>query len=458
MKNIYIMMAVAFLTSLMAPQSFATNGYFAHGTGIKNRALAGAGVAFPQDAMAGATNPAGMAFIGNRFDVGAVLFFPDREYESSSSLANGFGGAFTVGPDSETSGDKSFLIPSFGINKMISDKTAIGFSVYGNGGLNSTWDGGTASFDPDGPGPAPAGSTLPGIFGAGTAGVDLFQIFFNFSIAHKFSDDFSVGISPIFAVQGFRANGLDAFAGFTKTFAESGGMSLPENLSGNGQDYAYGGGIQVGALIKNVGDFIDFGVSYRSKIYMDEFDDYSDLFAEDGDFDVPPTMWLGFAAHLSDSLTMVFDFQRIWYEQVDAVSNDVQNLFACPTAGAGGTDVDSCLGGNNGGGFGWRDIDVLKIGLQWQRTSKDIFRIGYSHSDQPIPSDQTLLSILAPGVIEDHITAGYTRILNDNSEINIELMHALSESVEGASAFDPTQTIEIEMQQFEFGVSWSKKF
>jgi len=34
----------------------ATNGYFAHGTGIKNRALAGAGVAFPQDAMASATN------------------------------------------------------------------------------------------------------------------------------------------------------------------------------------------------------------------------------------------------------------------------------------------------------------------------------------------------------------------------------------------------------------------
>ena len=37
-------------------------------------------------------------------------------------------------------------------------------------------------------------------------------------------------------------------------------------------------------------------------------------------------------------------------------------------------------------------------------------------------------------------------------------MHALKESVEGASAFDPTQTIEIEMQQFEAGISWTKKF
>ena len=35
----------------------STNGYFSHGTGLINRALGGAGVAFPQDALASATNP-----------------------------------------------------------------------------------------------------------------------------------------------------------------------------------------------------------------------------------------------------------------------------------------------------------------------------------------------------------------------------------------------------------------
>ena len=43
---------------------FATNGYFAHGYGTKNKALAGAGVALPQDAMIAATNPAGMVWVG----------------------------------------------------------------------------------------------------------------------------------------------------------------------------------------------------------------------------------------------------------------------------------------------------------------------------------------------------------------------------------------------------------
>ena len=339
---------------------------------------------------------------------------------------------------------------------MISDRTAIGLSIYGNGGLNTTYDDGSASFDPTGMGGA--GVMFPGTFGAGQAGVDLFQIFLNFSIAHKFSENISVGISPLLAVQGFRANGLDSFAPFTKTFAQSGGMASADNLTSNGQDYSFGGGVQVGALVKNIGDMVDVGVSYRSKIYMDEFDDYSDLFAEDGDFDIPPTLWAGFALHATNSITVLFDYQRIWYEDVDAVSNDIQNLFACPTAGAGGTDLESCLGGDNGGGFGWQDIDVFKFGLQWQKTEQDVFRFGYSHTDQPIRSSQVLFNILAPGVIEDHITAGYTHTFNDKSELSIHAMHGLHHSVSGPNPFDPTQNIRIKMNQFEVGVGWSKSF
>ena len=435
----------------------ATNGYFAHGIGIKNRALAGAGVALPQDAMTSATNPAGMAFVGNRLDIGAVLFRPDRGYSSGASLANGNGGAFTIGPGSDDSGDASFIIPSFGVNYMLTENHAIGLSVYGNGGLNTTYDGGTATFDPDGPGPAPV-TQFPGTFGSGTAGVDLFQVFFNFSYAHKFSENFSVGVSPIFVIQGFRNNGLDAFAGFTKTFAESGGSVMPDNLTSNGQEYSYGGGIQVGLLAKDIIGSADFGLSYRSKMYMDEFDDYSDLFAEDGDFDVPPTFWAGVAIDLTENVTLVADYQKIWYEEVDAISNDVQNLYACPTAGLGGMDLDSCLGGDNGGGFGWDNIDILKVGLQWQTHPDVTMRFGYSHSDNPIDDDQVLFNILAPGVIEDHITIGATIKTKTMGEINFEAMHALHNSVKGKNAFDPTQEIRIGMDQFEIGLGWSKEF
>jgi long-chain fatty acid transport protein len=47
----------------------ATNGYFAHGIGTKSKAMAGVATALPQDSLVSATNPAGMAFVGNRLDV-----------------------------------------------------------------------------------------------------------------------------------------------------------------------------------------------------------------------------------------------------------------------------------------------------------------------------------------------------------------------------------------------------
>ena len=67
--------------------TLATNGYFSHGYGTKNKGLAGGGIALPQDAMIAATNPAGMAFVGDRMDAGISLFSPMRSYSASSTTA-----------------------------------------------------------------------------------------------------------------------------------------------------------------------------------------------------------------------------------------------------------------------------------------------------------------------------------------------------------------------------------
>jgi long-chain fatty acid transport protein len=63
----------------------ATNGYFQHGYGIKSQGMGGVGIALPQDALAAATNPAGMAFIGDRYDLGVNIFRPEREAEISGN-------------------------------------------------------------------------------------------------------------------------------------------------------------------------------------------------------------------------------------------------------------------------------------------------------------------------------------------------------------------------------------
>ena len=59
--------ALAALCVTAVPQTAqATNGYFSHGYGVKSQAIAGVGIALPQDGLTAATNPAGTAFTGTR--------------------------------------------------------------------------------------------------------------------------------------------------------------------------------------------------------------------------------------------------------------------------------------------------------------------------------------------------------------------------------------------------------
>jgi len=149
------------------------------------------------------------------------------------------------------------------------------------------------------------------------------------------------------------------------------------------------------------------------------------------------------------------DFQQINYEDVAAVSNSIGNFATCAPGATGGTG-DGCLGGSDGASFGWEDMQILKLGYQWQ-AGKMIWRVGYSTGDQPIPKEEVVFNILAPGVVEDHFTFGFTRELDAKSSINFAAMYAPSNSVKGTSNFDPAQDIELEMDQYELALSYNRR-
>jgi len=190
----------AVLGAAISSPAFATNGYFTHGIGTKNKGLAGAGLASPEDAIFIANNPAAALFATGQLNLGVALFSPLRSYSSSESMANGQGGAFTIGPNNLDSAREYFAIPHIAYSWGLSDVSAIGVAFYGRGGMNTQWEGGTATFDPDGPGPAPV-MTLDGTFGAGTAGVDLSQAFLDIAYARKAGDRFTWGASLVVAIQ-----------------------------------------------------------------------------------------------------------------------------------------------------------------------------------------------------------------------------------------------------------------
>ena len=79
-------LALAVAGALAAPMAaHATNGYFAHGWGLKSKGMAGVGAAHSVDSIAAAVNPAGMVNVGDRIDFGADVFRPQRNMETNGT-------------------------------------------------------------------------------------------------------------------------------------------------------------------------------------------------------------------------------------------------------------------------------------------------------------------------------------------------------------------------------------
>jgi long-chain fatty acid transport protein len=216
---------------------------------------------------------------------------------------------------------------------------------------------------------------------------------------------------------------------------------------------SFGWGFGAG-LWWGITDRVGLGLSYQSKISMGEFDDYADLFAQAGGFDIPSSIKAGLSVLATDSLRLNFDIEQTAYSEVDSIGNPMANLTGCPTLPLGGTDLERCLGGSAGAGFGWDDMTTYKIGVEWRQNDANTWRFGYSFGDQPIQPADVLFNVLAPGVMEQHITFGLTRQTRSGSAWSFSFMYAPENSVTGPSMFDPTQMIELSMDQFEFEVAY----
>jgi long-chain fatty acid transport protein len=410
------------LSSLVTPASvWATNGYFSHGYGMKAKGMAGAATATASDTFGGANNPASMVWVGNRMDLGADVFSPRRETSRSGGFV----------PGAQDSEDNYFLIPEFGFNRMIRPDLSLGVTVYGNGGMNTDYPVGTYTCVNPGPPPTP----YPGnpLCGTTDLGVDLMQLMVAPTLAYKINEQHSVGISPILAVQRFSAYGLDAFSTIS---------SDPNNLTNRGNDYSTGWGVRIGWMGKFT-DKVTVGAAYSTKMYMDEFDKYKGLFAEQGDFDIPSSWSLGIAVQATPQVRLALDYQRINYEDVKSVSN--------PSTGLGGP-----LGAANGPGFGWQNIDVWKLGVEYAYSKNLTLRAGWNHGDNPIGAADVTFNILAPGVVKDHLTLGFTYTLPNGSELTMAYMHAFKEKVTGPNGFFGGNDT-IQMYQNALGLAYSWK-
>jgi long-chain fatty acid transport protein len=396
--------------------AWATDGYFFHGHGVRSQGVGGVGIALPQDALAAATNPAGMGKVGDRVDAGVTWFRPVRESEIEGSGAPGANGTYK-GNDSQ-----NFFIPELGYNKQYSEDVTLGVSVYGNGGMNTDYKNGIPLFNSNGR----------------ATGVDLAQVFVAPTVTWKVHEHHTLGVSLNLAYQRFEAKGLQNFSNASSSSA---------NLTNNGHDDSYGAGVHIGWL-GEITDAVTLGATYQSRTYMSRFDKYKGLFAEHGDFDVPSTYGVGVAVKVTPALTLAADFQRINYSEIDSVGN------------ASLSNLNNGLGNDNGAGFHWQDAKVYKIGALYQYSPALILRAGYNHVDQPIRSGDTLFNILAPGVVKDHVSIGATWALSPQSEVSFAYTHAFENTVRGQNSIPASfggGDANVRMYQDALGVAYTWK-
>jgi long-chain fatty acid transport protein len=420
-SSIRAAVAAAFVPLLLPPAALATNGYFSHGYGIKSIGMAGAGIALPQDAIAAAINPAGMAMIGNRVDFGLNWFRPTgREAQVVGGPLNG--------TTYDGNDKKDFFIPEFGYNQMLNNAMSLGVSVYGNGGMNTDYK-----------------TPFP-LFGSSNPGVDLSQLFVAPTLGYKVTPEHALGISLNLAYQRFKAHGLENFT------APSGPMqfsAFPADVTNRGYDSSFGYGLRIGYLGQLTPNFA-LGLTYQTKTKMDEFDKYRGLFAEQGGFDIPANYGAGVAFTPVAGLTIAADVVKIEYSGIASINNPLlPNLFQAQ------------LGTDGGAGFAWQDVTAYKLGVQYAINPQLTIRGGYNYGEQPIPASETLFNVLAPGVVEDHWTLGATWTLANGSELSFAYMYAPSKTVRGVNSIPAPfggGEVNIKLKEMSFGIAYGWKF
>jgi len=430
------LIAVVVTTCLAMPVANATNGMFMEGNGNKSRGMGGVAIGTPLDSLSGASNPAAISGMKDQFDIGMDIFIANVESQLGSVKAESEASVNGLGLDN------TFFMPALGITYQYSDDITLGFTMVPKGGGGTLFR--TNFFEA-----ARAGTVnTPTI--NDKLGVDLLMAEMSTTIAYKINKQNSVGASLLIGIGRFNAYGIQLFNTFTQD------QTTLEGFTNQGKQWSAGAGLRIGWM-GTYGD-LNLGASYSSKVYMTEFDDYDELFAESGNIDIPAIAGLGISYKVVPEWLVALDITYTFYEDVRSIANLGPNL----------ADADSPLGSEdrrlglpNGLGFGWENQVVYKLGSEYQLSDKTTLRAGWNYGESPIDEDtQIIFNTLAPATTQNHLTLGGTYQLNPTMEFNFSYIRAFEFTQSGPTYIsdDGSNFGSISMNQHSFGASFSMKY
>jgi long-chain fatty acid transport protein len=328
------------LLALSGTAAFA-GGYRVSLQGQKQLAMGHTGVAVVNSAEVLFFNPAGMAFLEDKFNasVGGNALFAKTKFQNET---------YNWQNSTDNLGTPFNLYASYKINNWLS----AGIAVYTPYGSKVEWDQDWQ------------GSHL-------VNSIDLQAIYIQPTISLKVSDEFAIGGGPIYVT------GSVAFdKNLNRSLTDENGNRSDVNLEAKGiTAWGYTAGFMF-----NPSKNIRLGVNYRSEIIMEArngdatFNDVP-VFAQgtysnttfNADLPLPAELTAGLSFNVTNKWLIAFDYNRTMWSAYKSLTVDFNN--AVPTS----------VNPRN-----YHNTNTYRVGTQYKATDRFTFRAGWYKDESPI--------------------------------------------------------------------------
>jgi long-chain fatty acid transport protein len=195
----------------------------------------------------------------------------------------------------------------------------------------------------------------------------------------------------------------------------TGGSTMPYYLSAGNNAPAFGGGFAAG--VHYAFEKVNFGVSYRSPVWFQEFtwkrkDLANASHTLNFQMNLPQVVSIGTGISPAKGTRIGIDVRWFNYENT-AGFDEV------------GYDPDDSVAG-----FGWKNIWAVGGGIQ-QRVSKSTrIMAGYNYSGNPVPAKYTFFNTPAPAIVQHHVSGGITQNVG-KLDMTLTYYHAFQNSITG---------------------------
>lgn len=367
----------------------------ARSASVKAMGMGECAVAYPQDTLSNAWNPACAMFIGNRFDANVGWL---RTRGEATVLNNTVVGSPSVTYKSDV--HPTSFDPEFGANYIVcgSCDVAVGFIGYNKSYFQTHYR-----------------SPIP-FFGKTQPSMELIQEVLSPLVALRL-DAHTFALALQFTGERFKASGLENFA--TSAFSVE-----PVAVTNNGHEYSYGLGFAVGWLW-HAYPGLRFGFAYETEIDMERLKKYRGLLFKAGQMEVPERFAAGFSCDFTCYCHGAIDLELIRWSRT-SLGRFVETNPPQPC------HKKNKLGSQHGPGLGWRDQPLAKFGIDYYMPClSTVFRAGYRWGRTPIPTRNTFPNILTLETVESLVTVGATFTPWMGHEFSICYAYGFNNTVHG---------------------------